>query len=85
MFSYKLKDTPEWKNLSGLTSEKIDEKKIKWTMGKPEQAVLPYAKTNPSEDFGETFFMYRYNGSQMKERFPEKYEYMKLNVFHGPN
>lgn len=83
IFAIPRKETPEWLNISGWSGKKIDEKKTEWTMGKPEQAVLEYAKTNPDEDFGETFFQYRYNGAKMQARFPEKYEYMKNNVFMG--
>ena len=86
LFAHGRWDKPEWIELSGWTSRKeiVDGKeKTIWTMGRPETAVLEYAKTNPNEDFGESFFMYRYNGAQMKERFPEKYEYMKNNVFNG--
>lgn len=72
-------DKPEWLNLSGWTKNAADQ----WVMGRPERAVLGYARTNPNEDFAETFFMYRYNGAAMKRRQPEKYQYMKERVFKG--
>ena len=75
-------DKPEWLNLSGWTKTVVDGKDV-WDMGRPERAVLGYAKTNPNEDFAETFFMYRYNGAAMKRRQPEKYQYMKERVFKG--
>lgn len=70
-------DTPEWLNLSGW----IKDANGRWIMGRPETAVLDHAKTNPIEDFAETFFMYRYNGAALKRRQPEKYQYMKDYVF----
>lgn len=76
-------DTPEWQKLSDWSSFKNEKGETVWKMGKPEAAVLEYARTNPNEDFGETFFMYRYNGKDLKKQHPEKYQYMKDNVFHG--
>jgi hypothetical protein len=73
--------TPAWLALSGWREELLPEKH--WVMGRPETAVLQYARTNPDEDFGESFFMYRYNGAAMKRRFPEKYHYMRERVFGG--
>ncbi len=31
----------------------------------------------------ETFFLYRYNGKHLKRLHPDKYQYMRDNVFHG--
>lgn len=83
-FAIGRKESADWLALSDWSSTTLaDGKTIKWKMGKPDRAVLEYARTNPDEDFAETFFMYRYNGAQLLERQPEKYAYMKNNVFNG--
>ncbi len=86
----------EWTNLSEWKPEyKKDSKgKVKISYdGKPEISSwhhghdhsLPsdYAKTNPKEDFAETFSAYRFNPKKLKEISPNKYEYMKKNIFQG--
>lgn len=48
-------------------------------------ACMPsrYALTSPLEDFAETSSAYRYNGRALLAQCPEKYNFMKDNVFHG--
>lgn len=83
LFAHSRKNSPAWLKLSGWTSTKNEKGHDVWTMGMPHKAVLQYARTNPNEDFAETFFMYRYNGAQLKEMQPEKYQYMKDEVYKG--
>ena len=45
--------------------------------------ISKYGMTSPYEDFAETFTTYRYNGKGLQELCPEKYEFMKQNVFNG--
>ncbi len=42
-----------------------------------------YAKENPAEDWAETIATYRYNGLNLKNSCPSKYNYIKDNVFNG--
>jgi len=41
-----------------------------------------YAMTHPNEDFAEAASAYRYNGRAFLAQCPEKYRYMKENVFN---
>ncbi|MCO4753245.1 MAG: hypothetical protein KC478_02130, partial [Bacteriovoracaceae bacterium] len=73
----KVEETPEWRELS-----KWEESNEQWTPMK-DSFVGMYAKTNPFEDFAETFVAYRYNPETLKEVAPKKYEFMKYYVFQG--
>jgi len=42
-----------------------------------------YSRTNPREDFAESVTAYRYNPERMKEKCPQKYDYLKEKVFNG--
>ena len=42
-----------------------------------------YARVNAGEDLAETFNMYRFTPAKLKEISPERYEYMKEEVFQG--
>ena len=73
----KVEETPEWKDLS-----KWQEKGKEWTPMN-DSFIGMYAKTNPFEDFAETFVAYRYNPKTLKEVSPEKYAFMKNYIFQG--
>lgn len=93
---FEMKDRQPWINLSpwplALTKEELVDGKmvpitqeINSTFAKNylEPFVSEYAKTSPSEDFAESFTAYRYAPKWLKERNPDKYEYMKNVVFDG--
>lgn len=71
-------EDPEWLNISGWVQ--IGEN---WKSTKDDELVSKYGATNPAEDFAEAFSGYRYDPETLKRRSPEKYEYMKNNVFLG--
>lgn len=70
---------PEWLKLSGWEDLGDD----KWKATKPETFLSHYATTNPFEDFAETMTGYRYNPEALKSVSPEKYEFIKNNVYAG--
>lgn len=45
--------------------------------------VSRYGMTSPNEDFAEVATAYRYNGRALLKHCPEKYQFMKDNVFRG--
>ncbi len=83
LFSRERWEKSAWLSLSQWGRSFNEKKEFVWTMGDPSAAPLGYARTNPNEDFAETFFLYRYNGKDLRRLHPEKYEYMRVNVFHG--
>ncbi len=83
LFSRGKWETEAWLHLSAWSSVRDEKNNLIWTMGDPTAAPLGYARTNPNEDFAETFFLYRYNGKHLKRLHPDKYQYMRDNVFHG--
>lgn len=60
--------------------EKSDEWK---SISKSDNAVSLYSKTSATEDFAETYALYRLNGKRLKETSPLKYKFMKERVFEG--
>lgn len=71
-------EDPEWLNITGWI-----ELNGEWTSLNNDEQVSKYGATNPAEDFAEAFSGYRYDPEKLKELSPEKYEYMKNNVFLG--
>lgn len=69
---------PEWLELSEWVKKGDD-----WSSKKDACFSSEYAMTNPAEDFAETATTYRYNGKELKESCPKKYDFMKNNVFKG--
>lgn len=55
----------------------------KWIKTKNTGWVSSYAKTNPAEDFAETFNMYRFNPEKLERISPGRYLFMKIKVFDG--
>ena len=71
-------EDPEWLSITGWI-----ELDGEWTALNEDKQVSKYGATNPAEDFAKAFSGYRYDPEGLKERSPEKYEYMKKNVFLG--
>lgn len=71
-------ESPGWLRLSGWVKKGED-----WTASSSACLVSDYGKTNPYEDFAESLSSFRYNGKDMKAKCPEKYEFIKKNVFKG--
>jgi hypothetical protein len=77
-----------WDKLSAWTLQPhLDEETQKptnvWHSDLPESLVSGYAKTNPSEDFAESFSAYRFNPTRLKRISPDKYEFLRSQVFMG--
>ena len=70
--------SPEWLKISDW-----QKKGKKWKMMKITAMVSRYGNSNPVEDFAETMVSYRYDGRRLKEKVPEKFEFMKTHVFDG--
>lgn len=63
--------------------QSLDSKgKVKWT-SENENFVSRYARTNPAEDFAESFTAYIINPSFLKKVAPKKYNYLREYVFSG--
>jgi hypothetical protein len=79
-------ESEEWKKLSGWKSEfrglGLSPKRID-TFSKPSCMVSEYGKTNANEDFAESISAYRYNPLPLKKNCPEKYNFIRKNVFKG--
>ncbi|MGZ3789300.1 MAG: hypothetical protein ACXVLQ_12300, partial [Bacteriovorax sp.] len=71
-----LDTAPEWMNLSGWV-QKEDE----WSNDRNACFTSEYGSTNAWEDFAESVAAYRYNGKTFQEKCPEKYQFIKENVF----
>lgn len=71
-------ESQPWLDLSGW-----EERENKWTAIKEDAMISKYGATNPAEDFAETFVAYRYNPQELQRVSPQKYAYMKKNVFLG--
>ena len=74
----RLDDSPEWHELSGWIK-----KGDNWEASPDGCFASKYGKTNPWEDFAESLSTYRYNGNEIKTKCPEKFEFLKKNVFKG--
>ncbi len=74
----KLDERQDWLDISGW-----EEKEEGWSATKPEKCVSKYGKTNPAEDFAESVAAYRYNPQLLKIISPEKYTFIKDNIFLG--
>lgn len=83
LFSRDKWEKSAWLSLSQWGRSFDEKNQLVWAMGDLSAAPLGYARKNPNEDFAETFFLYRYNGKGLRRLHPEKYEYMRVNVFHG--
>ena len=73
-----LDDSEEWLKISGWV-QFGDE----WEPQFPTTFTSRYAATNPHEDFAESMAAYRYNPDLLIDISPEKYEFLRKNVFFG--
>ena len=73
-----LDENEEWLKLSGWV-QFGDE----WEPQFPNTFPSKYGATNPHEDFAEAMSAYRYNPNLLLEMSPEKYDYLRENVFLG--
>lgn len=79
--SSKLRDmdeSPEWLNMSGWVKKGDD-----WSSSPSACQVSQYGTTNPWEDFAETLSAFRYNGVQLRNKCPQKFDFVKNKVFKG--
>lgn len=74
-----LDESAAWENASGWQTG-ADEKPFNNRMT---GWVSDYAKTNPREDYAETYTLYRFNPRRLKQVSPERYQFMKEQVFKG--
>lgn len=69
--------------LSGWKEETDNKGKSKWVYDKDAKFVSTYAQTNPGEDYAESCMNYVLHPDKLQEKSPEKYAYMKENLFNG--
>lgn len=70
--------SPEWLDLSGWIKKGDD-----WEKSEKGCFVSEYGMANPWEDFAESVSSYRYNGEAFKAQCPEKYDFLKKNVYNN--
>lgn len=76
----------EWLNLSGwrkISKIRGFDPNEKWEKKDDACFVSGYASEKPQEDFAESVTAYRYVGKRFKEMCPEKYAFIKDNVYQG--
>ena len=79
-----LDSDPKWLRLGSWAKKDPNDPISEYTIASSTAYfVSAYARTNPFEDFAETFREYRYHGSSLKAYAPEKYAFMKNYVFDG--
>jgi len=74
-----LDESSKWHEASGWKEEKGENFSNKSKKG----WVSEYSKTNPAEDFAETYTIYRFDPKKLKKTSPARYNYMKENVFQN--
>jgi hypothetical protein len=68
---------------SRYKSQKLDESEDWKALSKSDQAVSLYAQKSATEDFAETYAMYRMSPQQLLQLSPRKYRFMRDKVFEG--
>lgn len=88
--SFGVSESAEFMKLSGWKLDKKyvtkDGKKVleeKWDRPNDKEFVRDYAGTEPAEDFAEAVAYYMYEPIKLKELDPEKYAFVKKNIFNG--
>lgn len=85
-------ESPAYLKLSGWKKKEVYEvdkdsgKKVlvvSWEHAKNKKFVTSYAKTSPAEDLGDTAAFYVFEPNKLKALDPDKYDYMKKNIFGG--
>ena len=69
--------------LSGWNEVTDAKGKISWKRGPNAKFVSSYAETSPAEDYAETCMNYILHPETLENKAPEKYNFMKNNVFHN--
>lgn len=54
-----------------------------WTAGKSAQLLSSNSTKSPQEDFAEAVTAYRYAPDKLRDKSPQKYEFLKHRVFEG--
>jgi hypothetical protein len=70
--------SPEWLSLSGWL-----QRGDRWTPRPNGCFASVYGRGNPAEDYAVSFKAYRYNGAEFRAHCPQKYEFLKAQVFGG--
>ncbi len=70
--------SPDWLNLSNWIK-----KGNKWDNSQIKCIISEYGKSSPMEDFAESLSAYRYNPARLKEKCPEKFNFIKQRIFKG--
>ncbi len=71
-----------WISISGWKKE-VKDGKAAWKASASATFASSYGSTLPGEDFAESCAAYVLNPENLQKRAPEKYEFMKKNVFAG--
>jgi Glucose-regulated metallo-peptidase M90 len=72
----------EWGKLSGWEKGVTPEGYGEWKRSPEAKFISGYAQTNPVEDFAESCMNYILNPENLKKETPEKYQFLKENVFN---
>ena len=75
-----------WKKKNTYKIDKTTGKKVlvsEWQSTKDKKFVTDYASTEPAEDFAESSAFYIYRPQELKSIDPEKYDFLKKNIFRG--
>lgn len=78
--------SPQWLKLSGWEQRQTQvngQVRYHEYATKRSALVSGYGTTSAIEDFAETVAAYRYNAAFLKDRSPEKYEFIKHSIFNG--
>jgi hypothetical protein len=81
--SFSKKLNGEWVKISDWREVADEKGKNTWRHGKNAQFVRDYAATSPSEDYAESCMAYLLKPQLLKKISPEKYNYMKKNIYAG--
>jgi hypothetical protein len=71
-------ESQKWLSLSQWVKKGDD-----WSASNKACFISKYGKDSPWEDYAEVISAYRYNAKELKKRCPEKYHFLKENVFQS--
>lgn len=77
--------TQAWLNASGFKEIGDDLTGFfkEYSFSEPRFSISIYGDTNPSEDFAESYNLYRFDPLVLKERSPIRYNYLRENIFNN--
>lgn len=89
IFTHELGHRSENLNNKNLVESKSWKIATNWKLGLDKKyvnnwqngLVSKYAKTSPGEDFAESYTLYRFDPNLLKQISPERYQFMKVQVF----